>query len=74
MNELREQLNNIGNDIHEIKQAVMGDTKIGLNGLVKDMDGMKKWRASIDLRVASISGGVAVFILLSDVIINKIFK
>lgn len=59
----------IGNkDTYEIKQAVIGDTKIGLNGLVKDMASMKKWRAGIDIRVASIAGGVTVLLFIAKLI------
>ncbi len=74
MNDISDQLQTIASDVHDIKQAVMGDSKIGLNGLVRDMSAMQRWKASIDLRVASISGGVAVFVLFADVILNKIFK
>ena len=36
---LREQ---IASDVREIKQAVLGDKAIGLNGLVDDMKEMKR--------------------------------
>lgn len=52
-------------DLHEVKQAVIGDSKIGLRGLVKDMESIKSWRAQVDLRVAGIAGGVTVVMLLA---------
>ena len=53
---LREQ---IAADVREIKQAVLGDKAIGLNGLVDDMKEMKSWRNSITVKAALVSGVVS---------------
>ena len=53
---LREQ---IAADVREIKQAVLGDKAIGLNGLVDDMREMKTWRNSITIKAAVVSGLVS---------------
>jgi len=57
-------------DLHELKQAVIGDTKIGLRGLVKDMESIKSWKAQVDLRVAGIAGGVTVVMLVAKYLFN----
>ena len=54
--ELREQ---IASDVREIKQAVLGDKAIGLNGLVDDMKEMKTWRANVTVKAAVVSGAVS---------------
>ena len=43
-------------DIREIKQAVLGDPDIGLNGLVGDMKEMKDFRNTLTVRVATVAG------------------
>lgn len=46
-------------DIREIKQAVLGDPDIGLNGLVGDVRDLKNFRSNLMLKVAAVSGFVA---------------
>lgn len=67
---LREQ---IAADVREIKQAVLGDKAIGLNGLVDDMKEMKSWRASITIKAAIVSGAVSSVILGGKAILAKLF-
>jgi len=67
---LREQ---IAADVREIKQAVLGDKAIGLNGLVDDMREMKSWRASITMKAAIVSGAVSSVIIGGKAILAKIF-
>jgi hypothetical protein len=67
---LREQ---IASDVREIKQAVLGDKAIGLNGLVDDMREMKTWRNSITIKAALISGAVSSVILGGKAFLVKVF-
>lgn len=45
-------------DVKEIKNAVIGDEKIGLTGLVPRMAKLEKWARRLDVRIATVSGGV----------------
>jgi hypothetical protein len=67
---LREQ---IASDVREIKQAVLGDKAIGLNGLVDDMREMKTWRNSITIKAALVSGAVSSAILGGKAFFVKVF-
>lgn len=67
---LREQ---IASDVREIKQAVLGDKAIGLNGLVDDMKEMKTWRNSITIKAALVSGAVSSVILGGKAFLVKMF-
>ena len=67
---LREQ---IASDVREIKQAVLGDKAIGLNGLVDDMKEMKTWRNSITIKAALVSGAVSSVILGGKACLVKVF-
>ena len=67
---LREQ---IASDVREIKQAVLGDKAIGLNGLVDDMLEMKTWRNSITIKAALVSGAVSSVILGGKAFLVKVF-
>jgi hypothetical protein len=67
---LREQ---IASDVREIKQAVLGDKAIGLNGLVDDMKEMKTWRNSITIKAALVSGAVSSVILGGKAFLVKVF-
>lgn len=39
--------------------AVVGDTSLGITGLVKEVKDLSTWRKGIDVRVATISGCIA---------------
>ena len=67
---LREQ---IASDVREIKQAVLGDKAIGLNGLVDDMKEMKSWRANVTIKAAVVSGAVSSVILGGKALLVKLF-
>lgn len=60
-------------DVHEIHQAVKGDSSIGLNGLVKDNTECKRWRSSVDLRVATISGGISAAVVIVTLLVKFLF-
>jgi len=60
----------VASDVREIKEAVVGNARIGLTGLVEDMRRIKEWQRKIDLRVASISGGVTTLVLLVKFILT----
>lgn len=59
-------------DIREIKQAVIGDRSIGLNGLVSDMEEMRSWRNNITFKVALVSGFVSSLIVGGKAVLAKI--
>lgn len=67
---LREQ---IASDVREIKQAVLGDKAIGLNGLVDDMKEMKTWRNSITIKAAVVSGIVSSALIGGKALFAKVF-
>ena len=68
-----EEIKKMADDIHQIKQAVIGDKDVGLNGLVNDMASMKQWRDSITIRVAMVSGAVSASILGAKTLLAKLF-
>jgi hypothetical protein len=49
------------NDVH---LAICGDSELGITGLVKDVHELKSWRRRIDVRVASIAGGISGIVFL----------
>ena len=53
------ELSMLCKDVRDIKIAVCGDERIGIHGLVKDVDDLKEWRRRLDLRVAGIAGAVS---------------
>jgi soluble cytochrome b562 len=59
-------------DIREIKQAVLGDKSIGLNGLVDDMREMKSFRQGLEVRVAAVAGGVTVLVMGGKAVLAKL--
>ena len=63
----------MASDIREIKQAVIGDKSIGLNGLVNDMREMKQFRAGLLIKVAFVSGVVAATIAGGKTVLAKLF-
>jgi hypothetical protein len=44
--------------LKEIHMAVCGNEVLGVDGLVKDVRSLKRWRSKIELRVAVVVGGV----------------
>ena len=67
---LREQ---IASDVREIKQAVLGDKAIGLNGLVDDMKEMKSWRGRVTVQAAAAGGAVSAILMGSKAILVSLF-
>jgi hypothetical protein len=70
MNEFEQR--KMAEDIREIKQAVLGDPDIGLNGLVGDMKEMKEFRSNLALKVAALSGFVAAGVVGGKALIAKL--
>lgn len=68
-----EQQEQMASDIREIKQAVIGDKTIGLNGLVDDMKEMKEFRNKITIKMAVVSGIVSGAVLGGKAAIAKFF-
>jgi len=57
-----DQLDTVCRDVRDIKIAVCGDERIGIHGLVKDVDDLKEWRRRLDLRVAGIAGFISALV------------
>lgn len=57
--------------LHDIHAAVIGDDKIGHEGLVKGFRRHDKWIRSADLRMATITGGVCVIVFLIELYFKK---
>jgi hypothetical protein len=68
-----EEAQEMARDIREIKQAVIGDKSIGLNGLVNDMHEMKQFRSGILLKVAFVAGIVAAIVTGGKTVMAKLF-
>lgn len=56
---LLEEIRKLREDISEIRMAVAGDTKLGIEGLPKRIKKLENWRHSIDMRVAYTAGVVS---------------
>jgi hypothetical protein len=50
------------NDVHEVKSAIVGNEKFGQIGLVARMDRIENWRVRIDLRIAMVAGATTAVI------------
>jgi hypothetical protein len=59
-----DQLDTVCRDVRDIKIAVCGDERIGIHGLVKDVEDLKAWRRRLDLRVAGIAGFISALVSL----------
>lgn len=46
--------------LRDVKIAVIGDQEYGQDGLVSRMKAMELWRRNLDIRIASMSGGILV--------------
>ena len=57
-----DQLDTVCRDVRDIKIAVCGDERIGIHGLVKDVEDLKAWRRKLDLRVAGIAGFISALV------------
>lgn len=68
-----EEQQQMAQDIREIKQAVLGNKSIGLNGLVDDMKEMKAFRDSMAIKVALVSGFVSAGIVGGKALLAKLF-
>lgn len=64
-------LERVGADVREIKEAVLGNDKIGLPGLVNDVRDLKRWRSQMDLRTAGIAGFTSAVVLLVKAFFGK---
>jgi hypothetical protein len=58
--------------LREIHIAVCGNERLGVPGLVEDVREIKRWRRSIDLRAAKISGGICVLFFLAKILVEKL--
>ncbi len=61
-------------DVNLIKQAIMGEKKLELPGLMVRVHKLEKWRRSIDLRIAGISGMMSGIVLATSAAMKWLFK
>ena len=62
----QQELQQLLEDIREIKQALQGSSKWGRSGLIEDVKGLKLWQQQVKLRIAFYSGaGTVLGLLLS---------
>lgn len=59
---MKEQLDQLVNDVAEIKKALVGDTKWRTPGLIKEVESLKAWRDKMNLRIMFWSGAGAVVV------------
>lgn len=57
---LFESLERLEQSQHLTNQALFGDEKIGLKGVVQDLQSLKHWRTEVATKTSYIAGGVAV--------------
>jgi len=72
LNFMNDEQAEMARDIREIKQAVIGDRTIGLNGLVNDMKEMKEFRQQVVLRTALVAGFVSAAIVGGKAVVTKL--
>ena len=58
--EAKQKLDKACSDVHAIKIALVGDERLGVPGVIAELRDLKRWRTNLDLRIATISGGIAV--------------
>ena len=54
-----DELRVVRDDVAEIRLAVTGDTRLGIEGLPKRIKKLESWRHSINIRVAYTAGVVS---------------
>lgn len=57
--------------LHDIHTAVIGDDKLGHEGLVRGFRRHDKWIRTADLRMAGFTGGIAVIVFLIEILFKK---
>ena len=73
MDDIKDQLNRIEHSVSRTERAVFGEIASGLPGLVDDVRGLKHWRDSLNIKTATIAGGVAAAILGVKAVWVKVF-
>lgn len=73
MEEIKKQLDRIEASTTRTEQAVFGDERIGLQGLVKEVHEQKKWRESLTVKMAVVSGVVSGAVVGGKTLLAKIF-
>lgn len=58
--EANQKMDKVCSDVHAIKIALVGDERLGVPGVISELRDLKSWRTNMDLRIATISGGIAV--------------
>lgn len=72
--DIKEQLDRIESSSKRIEQAVFGDDRIGLPGLVHDMNEQKQWRGKLLLKAATAGGLVSGAVLGGKALLAKILN
>lgn len=60
------KFNELCEDVRDIKQAVLGDRKIGLTGLVVRVERAEAKLRRLDLRIAAVAGGVTTAVFIAE--------
>lgn len=61
----QEDIRQLINDVAEIKTAIVGNSKLGIEGLSKRVDSLEKWRTKLNLRIAFWSGAGTLIVFLA---------
>lgn len=72
--ELKKDVKELKFDMAEIKLAVVGNTSLGIKGLPKRVEGLERWRDSVNQKAAFYSGGATVIIIALDKLIEHFWK
>lgn len=71
---MNEKLEQLFDDVAEIKRALLGETKWGEPGLIKDVKALKAWRNKMQLKMAFWSGVGGVIALIGQAVIEYLTK
>jgi len=50
--------------IRDMHLALLGNEELGVNGVIKEIAELKRWRRNLDIRVAAIAGSVTASVLV----------
>lgn len=61
-----QQMEQLSQDVADIKRALLGNEAYSEQGLVKRVTALEKWRAWLTLRIAIVTGGVVALIWIVE--------
>lgn len=62
---MNEKLDQLVNDVAEIKTALVGNTKLGIKGIIKEHKELMAWKDRMNLRIAFWSGMGATIVFIT---------